>query len=130
MRLIDSVLIKDMGFTSTVHDRCIYCKVINGKPVLLLRQVDDFMMACSEEAIAKKLTHTIGKKIWFKAEEEQNNLPIEFLGLVKDYNGVDIKQTSRKIKMHAKAYLEHFLQANGWDTTSDKEKKGSFLTKV
>ena len=44
-----------------------------------------------------------------KNEEEQNDLPIEFLGLVKDYNGVDIKQTSRKIKMHAKAYLERFL---------------------
>ena len=94
-----------------------------------MRQVDDFMMACSDEAIAQKLTDTIGRKIWFKAEEEQKDLPIEFLGLVKDYNGVDIKQRSRKIKMHAKAYLERFLQTHSWDITSDKEKKDSLFNK-
>ena len=119
-----------MEFTSTVHDRCIYRKVINGKLVLLLRQVDDFMMACSNEATARKLTDTIGRKIWFKEEEKQNDLPIEFLGLVTDYNGVDIKQTSRKIKMHAKAYLERFLQTHGWDTASDREKNDQYSTRI
>ena len=97
MRLIDKILIKDLGFTSIVYDRCIYQKVINGKLVLLLQQVDDFMMACKDKNTAKKLTKIIGKKICFKTEEEQNNLPIEFLGLVTDYNGVDIEQISTKI---------------------------------
>lgn len=129
MRLIDKVLINGLEFTSTVHDRCIYRKIINGKLVLLLRQVDDFTIACKDENIARKLTEIIGKKIWFKTEEEQNNLPIEFLGLVTDYNGVDIEQASRKIRMHAKAYLERFLQTHGWDTESDKEKNGTFYTK-
>ena len=55
------------------------------------------MIACEDENLARKLTEIIGKKIWFKTEEEQNDLPIEFLGLVTDYNGVDIEQTSRKI---------------------------------
>ena len=86
------------------------------------------MIACKDENIARKLTEIIGKKIWFKTEEEQNDLPIEFLGLVTDYNGVDIEQTSRKIRMHAKAYLERFLQTHGWDTESDKEKNGTFYT--
>ena len=35
MRLIDKVLIKELGFASTVHDRCIYRKVINGKLVII-----------------------------------------------------------------------------------------------
>ena len=82
-----------MGFASSVHDRCIYRNIINGELVLLLQQVDDFMIACENENLARKLTEIIGRKIWFKTEEEQNDLPIEFLGLVTDYNGVDIEQT-------------------------------------
>ena len=31
--------------------------------------------------------------------------------------------------MHAKAYLERFLQTHGCDTTSDKEKKDSLFNK-
>ena len=30
--------------------------------------------------------------------------------------------------MHAKAYLERFLQTHGWDTKSDNKKNGTFFT--
>ena len=89
--------------------------------ILVLRQVDDFLIGCDNEDIARKLTDKIGKKIQFKLEEEKGTLPITYLGLVEDYNGVDIEQTSRKIKMSAKTYLQRFLQTHGWDTASDGE---------
>ena len=61
------------------------------------------------------------KKIRFKYEEIDNDLPITFLGLVKDYNGVDIIQTSRKIKISAASYINRMLKTHGWDTASDGE---------
>ena len=45
MELIDQVLLKQMNFTTTAHDRCIYRTVIKEKLVLLLQQVDDFLIA-------------------------------------------------------------------------------------
>ena len=93
MKLIDKVLIKDMGFTSTTHDRCVYRIDWEGKMVLVLRQVDDFMIACTKEKIASDITNIIGTKVRFKSEEKRGEIPIQFLGLVDDYNGVDINQT-------------------------------------
>lgn len=42
MKLIDRILIKDLGFVTTTKDRCIYIKKIEGRIIFLLRQVDDF----------------------------------------------------------------------------------------
>ena len=112
-----------MKFTTTAHDRCIYRTVIKGKLVLLLRQVDDFLIACEDEQTARDITTEIGERIQFKSEKEQNDLPIEFLGLVEDYNGVDIVQTSRKIKLSAKSYIQRFLRSHMWDTESDGVKE-------
>ena len=58
MKLIDNIL-RDLGFASTVHDRCIYRGEMDGKMVLVLRQVDDFCIACEEEATARTLTKMI-----------------------------------------------------------------------
>ena len=43
MKLIDQILIKELGFSTTTKDRCIYIKKIDGRILLLLRQVDDFV---------------------------------------------------------------------------------------
>ena len=58
-------------------------------------------------------------KIRFKSEELDNDLPITFMGLIKDYNGVDVIQTSRKIKISAASYINRMLKTHGWDTESD-----------
>ena len=83
MKLIDKIL-GELGFTSTVHDRCIYRAEIDGKLVLAMRQVDDFLLACEDEQLAKTITTQIGVKIRFKSEEEENDIPITFMGLVDD----------------------------------------------
>ena len=97
MNMIDNVLIKEMGFRTTTHDRCIYRRITSdGKIQLMLRQVDDFLLACNSEDTAKEVFQFIGNAIRFDVEKESVTIPFEFLGIVKDYNGVDIKQTKEK----------------------------------
>ena len=43
------------------------------------------------------------------------------MGLVRDYNGVDIEQYSDAISISAEAYIERLLKTHGWDKPSSKE---------
>ena len=42
----------------------------------------------------------------FTLEEKKGIVPFEFLGVVKDCNGVDIKQTSHYIDMSCESYIK------------------------
>jgi hypothetical protein len=123
MRMIDRIIIEDLGFTTTTHDRCIYTKQVDGKTILMLRQVDDFMLGCTYESIARNIHDIIGTKIRFKTEEEEDIVPFEWLDIVEDYNGVDIKQTDIYIKMDCAGYIHRLLMTHGWDPESSKTKK-------
>ena len=79
MQTINQVLLEQMGFRTTTHDRCIYFKEHEGKVIMLLRQVDDFLVACDDEDIAKNITNIIGTKIQLASEKTQGQLPIKFL---------------------------------------------------
>ena len=100
MRFIDNILINEMGFTSTTHDRCVYRKVINGKSVYLLQQIDDFLCGCRREETAKNVFNTFGLKMRFNTEKEKGIIPFEYLEVVDDYNGVEIRQTEPYVLMH------------------------------
>ena len=63
------------------------------------------MLACNLEQVAKDIFKDIGIAIQFDAEKRDGVIPFEFLGVVKDYNGVDIKQTKDYIKMSCANYL-------------------------
>ena len=63
MKLIDQILIKDLGFETTTKDQYIYTKKIKGRTLLLLRQVDDFCCACTDEQDIKNVFNLIGTKI-------------------------------------------------------------------
>ena len=117
---IDNIIINEMGFTSTTHDRCIYRKVIDGEPVFLLRQIDDFCCATRREEIAKNVFNTIGLKMRFDTEKEQGIIPFEYLGVVDDYNGVEIRQTEHYIEMLCENYINRLLRSHGWETPSKK----------
>ena len=121
MKMINKILLQNLGFVSTTHDRCIYKKKINGKLVLVLRQVDDILIACKEEKFARDLTNQIGTLISFKEELEDQDLPIDYFGLVEDFNGVDIDQYSDRIKISCRSYIKRFLQTHGWGPGSDEK---------
>jgi hypothetical protein len=50
------------------HDQMIYLAVIDDVTVLLLCQVDDFALACPNEAIAKCIYGIIGSKLQLPSE--------------------------------------------------------------
>ena len=86
-----------LNFKPTSHDRCIYSTLYKGVKVYLLRQVDDFAIATPNEEFAKEIFAIIGKEMQFKSEKRP---PFEYLGLLSDYNGVKVEQTSTNIAIH------------------------------
>jgi hypothetical protein len=60
---------------------------MEGQPVLLLRQVDDFALACSNEDTANRIYGTFGERLKL---EHIPVAPFERFGLLPAYNGVDV----------------------------------------
>jgi hypothetical protein len=89
----------------------------------MLRQVDDFMLGCTDASKARNIYDIIGTKIRFKTEEEENIVPFEWLRIVEDNKGVDTKQTDIYIEMNCAGYINRLLKTHGWDTKSSKTKK-------
>ena len=81
-----------MGFTTTTHDRTIYKAVYKhtGETIYLLRQVDDFAIACSNESVANDIYNQICDALQLPGESDK---PFFYLDLVTDFNGIDIEQS-------------------------------------
>ena len=111
---INSVLLSpELNFRCTTHDRTIYTAVHDGVKVLLLRQVDDFSLACPDEALARRLYGIIGAKLQLPGETSP---PFVYLGLRTEYNGVDIRQTRDSISVSCETYIARVLRTHGWDS--------------
>ena len=62
----------------------------------------------------------IGTKIQFQSKREKGDIPFEYLGLVKDYNGTELDQTKNYIEMNCSNCINQFLESHGWDAASDQ----------
>ena len=113
IHFIDNILIKEMGFKTTTHDCCIYQTVRDGEVIYLLRMVDDCYVLSMDEKTAKDIFNIIGTKMSFASEKKKGIVLFEFLGVVKDYNGVDIKQTSHYIEMSCENYIQCLARTHG-----------------
>lgn len=58
-------------------------------------------------------------KIKFPSEKESSIIPLQFLGDISDYNGVDITQTPDYIEILSKNYIACLLKIHGWGIESD-----------
>jgi hypothetical protein len=103
-KLIDRIL-KQMGFTASTHEPCLYKATINGELALFLRQVDDFAISTMQQQTANHIISEINKHL---------HLPIHNLGVVSQYNGIDIEQTKFSVKLHCSKYLNKMLSSHGW----------------
>ena len=110
------ILITELGFCTITYNRCIYIQERDDKLQLLLRQVDDFMPGTTSKKATRVLLNDIGIKIQFPSEVEANIILFEFLGVVKDYNGVNIIQTPDYNEMSSQNYIICLLKSHGWDT--------------
>ena len=106
MKMIDDILINQLGFRTTTHDCCIYIRERDSQVQLLLRQIDNFCTGMTSEKAARDLFNDIGVKIQFPSEKEDGKILFEFLGVVTDYNDVNIIQTPDYIEMSCKNYIE------------------------
>ncbi len=113
-------ILHDLGFRSTTHERNIYIAHLDGTPILLLRQVDDFALASPDPAIATTIFDAIGKKLQLPGETSP---PFEQLGLMSSFNGVDVHQTRDYIKLSCTSYLRRLLAGHNWETPGEFESK-------
>lgn len=79
----------------------------------MLRQVDDFAIACNDECTAKEIYGIIGSKLRLPNEPKD---PFAYLGLIKDFNGIDVTQTRTYIKLSCPNYINRIMTSHGWDT--------------
>ena len=100
-----------LNFKSTTHDKTIYKADFNGETVYLLRQVDDFAIACDEEATAESIYDIIGKQLRLQSETSD---PFTYLGLITDFNGIDVKQTREYIEISCAGYIDRIITSHGW----------------
>ena len=71
------------------------------------------MLGTISKKAAGDLFNDIGMKIRFPSEVEANIIPFKFLGIVKDYNNVNIIQTPNYIEMSSKSYIDIQLKSYG-----------------
>jgi hypothetical protein len=86
----------ELNFQSTTHDRTIYTGTFEGERIMLLRQVDDFALSCSRESTAVAVYDFNGKQL---QQPDEPQPPFSYLGLLDDYNGVDVSQTADYIEL-------------------------------
>jgi len=83
-KYITKILIDEMGFTPTTHEPCLYFKYDNTGLTLILRQVDDFLIANDTEEACDEIRDQI---------QQRMTNPLNILGTVRKFNGVNIDQT-------------------------------------
>jgi hypothetical protein len=116
---INKILLSpELGFRHTTHDRTIYRAEFDGEPVLLLRQVDDFALACKNESLARHIFGVIGARLKLEHEKEA---PFEYFGLLSEYNGVDVKQTRDYVAISCSRYIQRVLQSHQWSKPGPRE---------
>ena len=101
---------QDFKFKATVHDRCIYQTTYNDHNILLLRQVDHLTLSTNVESIAKEIYKIIGDKLELPAKPEP---PFTYLGLINDYNNVEVNQCKEYIEINTSNYIDQFVTSQG-----------------
>ena len=94
-------ILRDIKLTPTIHKPCLYLGLIDCQRVLFLRQVDDFAIASSNQAMANKLLDLLDDKL---------TIPLKRMGLLDLYNGLDVIQTRDYIKINCCTYIERICE--------------------
>ena len=95
-----------MGFTPCHHEPCLYVNNdYNGHKIYFLCQVDDFAVSAPAIDLAEQVISDINSKL---------TVDIRSLGVVNRFNGVDIAQTKKIIKVYNKTYIEKILKGKNW----------------
>ena len=72
--------------------------------------VDDLALSVDDEATAREIFDIIGRKLQMPDEDDP---PFTWLGLVTDYNGVDVNQCKEYIELHCSNYIDRVVRSHG-----------------
>ena len=104
-------ILAELGLKPTTHERNLYQGTVLGDRVLVCRMVDDFAFAVGNPATADFMVDFIASK----------GITIRNDGELTRYNGLDVEQTQRFIKVSCYKYIEKMLLSHGWDTPTPQE---------
>ena len=106
-KYISNILTKDMGFTPTIHEPCLYYKHgPNHKLALILRQVDDFLVAGKNADSCNLIRDQHQKRM---------TNPLNQLGNVRKCNGINVLQTKDYNHLHCAKYIEKITEQYGYE---------------
>ena len=80
----------------------------------MLRQVDDFAVACDDFETATRVWNDMDKHLKAPLKRET--------GLITRHNGIDIAQTKDGIKMFAETYIQKIISTKTFDMTTSQNK--------
>ena len=92
--------------------------MFEGHAILMLRQVDDFLISCELESVAKQIYDHIGNESQLSGEKVP---PFKCLGPAADCNGVDVNQTEQRVKIACPGCIDQPNRAHGWETLEADE---------
>ncbi|KAI2495082.1 hypothetical protein MHU86_19437 [Fragilaria crotonensis] len=100
------------GFKSTTHERSLYQGTYKDHRMLICRQVDDLAIGSTNTDAIKDLVRVICADDGIDLRDE---------GILESFNGVDVEQTDRYIKISCESYIDKLLAHYGWASSSSRE---------
>ena len=110
-KFVNSVIARH-GFIATTHERSIYQGIYKGHRMLICRQVDDLAIGCADPDAIRDLVATI-------CREDKIDLRDE--GILESFNGVDVEQTDRYVKISCESYIDKLLAHYGWTAAGTRD---------
>ncbi|KAI2510494.1 hypothetical protein MHU86_3914 [Fragilaria crotonensis] len=110
-KFVNSVIARH-GFTSTTHERSLYQGVYKGHRMLICRQVDDLAIGCVNPDAIRDLVRIICSEDGIDLRDE---------GVLDSFNGVDVEQCDRYIKITCESYIDKLLAHYGWSSSGSRE---------
>jgi Reverse transcriptase (RNA-dependent DNA polymerase) len=107
-----NLVIARHGFQSTTHERSLYYGSYKGHRMLICRQVDDLAIGCADTDAVRDLVSTICREDGIDLRDE---------GLLTSFNGVDVAQTDRYIKISCESYIDKLLTHYGWSAAGSRD---------
>jgi Reverse transcriptase (RNA-dependent DNA polymerase) len=100
------------SFKSTVHERSLYQGTYKGHRVLICRQVDDMAIGCVDPDAIRDVVRTIC---------DEDGIDLRDEGILDSFNGVDVTQTDRYIKISCESYIDKLLMHYGWSAAGSRD---------
>jgi hypothetical protein len=90
-------ILQELKLTPTVHEPCLYSGVIDGKPIIFMRQLDDFAIAAPDKRTADILLDMLGNHL---------SIPIKHQGYLDMFNGINVTQTRDYINFDCHSFVK------------------------